>query len=168
MKKLVTSIRDSQTNDQSKSYIQDLQNGLQKNIKIIPCNLNKDDSLYACNTSIHDQTSHHKHILIDAVIKGNSMIVDETLKRYTLNHDQIRDPAGNSLVIIAVMNNNAKMTQLLVQRGVSANNPNLEGNTPLHFAISCGFKKCIDVLVENGANEKIKNNNGITPWEMLM
>jgi len=41
------------------------------------------------------------------------------------------------------------------------------GNTPLHYAIACKYSKIIDLLLESGANENLKNENKKTPWDGL-
>ena len=38
-------------------------------------------------------------------------------------------------------------------------------NTPLHFAVNLNQKVIVNLLINYGADEKIKNNNGLTPWQ---
>lgn len=39
------------------------------------------------------------------------------------------------------------------------------GNVPLHYAITNGFTKITDLLMEYGANEWVLNKEGKSPWE---
>ena len=43
--------------------------------------------------------------------------------------------------------------------------PNKEGNTPLHYALTYRFEKIAEVLIKNGADQGLKNNKGMSPWE---
>ena len=88
-----------------------------------------------------------------------------TLQRYTLSHEDVTDSSGNTLIIMAAINNDFEMIHLLLKMGLSPNGQNLDGNSALHFAINGNFRKCIDTLIQFGANESVKNNMGQTPWE---
>lgn len=59
------------------------------------------------------------------------------------------------------------MIKLLLDRGMDANTANNQGNTPLHFAVSGRYMKCIDTLLQARAKENTENHEGKTPWEML-
>ena len=41
------------------------------------------------------------------------------------------------------------------------------GNTPLHYAVSFKFMGICDMLLQFGANERIKNAKGLKPREGL-
>lgn len=54
---------------------------------------------------------------------------------------------------------------MLVNAGADVNTRNFQGNTPLHYAIGFLHKGIVDLLIENGANEQIRNNKRLTAWE---
>ena len=58
------------------------------------------------------------------------------------------------------------MVQLLLSRGFNPNTQNMDGNTALHYAVNNGQSKIVDSLISHGADEKIVNNQGVTPWEI--
>ena len=53
----------------------------------------------------------------------------------------------------------------MLNNGANANIPNNDGNSPLHLAIDLNLKKLQDILIDAGADEFLKNYNGLTPWE---
>jgi hypothetical protein len=80
------------------------------------------------------------------------------------------DEAGNSLLSIACQNGRMKMAQLLVRKGANINHQNARGNTPLHFALSYGFKELGGWLADpdkGGADDSIVNEDGNGPFDGL-
>jgi ankyrin repeat protein len=70
--------------------------------------------------------------------------MEDILKRYQGNIDNICDEDGNSLLIMATIKGDYKMVDILLQRGVDVNGQNNIGNTALHYAIMKRFNKTID------------------------
>ena len=58
----------------------------------------------------------------------------------------------------AVIYYNLDTVRYLLKNGFSANDQDIEGNTPLHYAVSNQLKECVSVLLVNGANPNILNN----------
>ncbi len=57
----------------------------------------------------------------------------------------------------------SKLARMVLKYGADPNVQNEKGNTPLHLAmLSVGDRDTTDVLIENGADTTIKNNNGST------
>jgi tankyrase len=56
---------------------------------------------------------------------------------------------------------------ILIQRGASLNAKDINGYTPLHMAADDNLKKHIIVLLENGADPYLKNNDGQTFLDLL-
>lgn len=52
------------------------------------------------------------------------------------------------------------MLCLLLARGLDPNTCDINGNTPLHYAINGGHFHITDMLITNGADEDRKNYNG--------
>lgn len=42
----------------------------------------------------------------------------------------------------------------------------IEGNTPLHYAVQYAYSRITAELLKYGADESIQNNYGKTPWEI--
>lgn len=55
--------------------------------------------------------------------------------------------------------------RLLLGKGSDPNTANKLGNTPLHYAVDLNHMGISDLLLQFGANEKIKNSKGLRPWE---
>jgi ankyrin repeat protein len=52
-----------------------------------------------------------------------------------------------------------------LRTGANVNNQNNLGNTPLHYANAFNYRKIVEVLVESGADETIRNFKKLMPWE---
>lgn len=72
-----------------------------------------------------------------------------------------KDIHGNTLLIIAVQNNNKRILKLCLRYGAQINMQNLMGNTALHFAKEYGYNNIYEYLIQKGADPKIKNLRGI-------
>ena len=58
-----------------------------------------------------------------------------------------------------------KVIEQLITRGANPNQTDYNGNTPLHYAFMYDLTLCIEVLVDNGADEKKENDFGQRPCE---
>ena len=56
----------------------------------------------------------------------------------------------------------------LITRGANPNQPDYNGNTPLHYAFQYDLSLCIEALVDNGADEKTENAFGQRPCESMI
>lgn len=95
-----------------------------------------------------------------AIEYKNTGLMEDILKRYQGNIDNICDEDGNSLLIMATIKGDYKMCDILLQRGVDVNFQNYIGNTALHYAIMKRFNKTIDLLISYEVDENIENKNG--------
>ena len=66
----------------------------------------------------------------------------------------------------SVLNNNIKFVEYFINKKDDINKQNKNGDTPLHLAFKIGNYDIIRLLLENGANIKIKNKKGITPFDI--
>ena len=57
--------------------------------------------------------------------------------------------------------------RLLAEAGVNLNMRDLNGWTPLHHAIANRQGEVADMLIEKGADKEIKNDDGLTPFDIL-
>lgn len=77
----------------------------------------------------------------------------------------IRDDAGNTLLVVAAQNGLKRIVKLLLRKGADMNLQNVNGNTALHYAFAYGFKELGDYLVDKGADDSISNADGLTCYE---
>ena len=63
-------------------------------------------------------------------------------------------------VHIAIECNRADLVPWLVQRGAEVNNVDARGHSPLHRAVRWCQVKCIDALLEHGADVTILGDDG--------
>merc|ERR1711920_103413 len=78
-----------------------------------------------------------------------------------------KDDNGNSLLHIACQNNNRRIVKLLIKSGISVNEQNSKGNTPLHYCSQYGFMQLADYLLAHGADDSIANDAGLLPDQGL-
>ena len=67
---------------------------------------------------------------------------------------------------IAALTGNHEMLKLLLLKGFEPNTQNEDGNTPLHYAVDSRHLKCVDILINFGADESIENKLGLSAWEL--
>ena len=103
---------------------------------------------------------------INNIILYNTLILDNN----NLGNDFIkvrnyRDENFNSNLHIAVKNNSIKLVKYFLNKKISPNILNNDGQTPLHFALKEGNKDIIDLLLKNGADINIKDKEGKKPFD---
>ena len=76
-----------------------------------------------------------------------------------------RDQFGNTPLIIACQNGHARLVKALLRHGAVIDAANKSGNTGLHYAVSFGFSPLADFLISQGADDKVRNAVGLTPYE---
>ena len=75
---------------------------------------------------------------------------------------------GNSIYeAVAARENEFEICKVLIQAGIIVYIHSRGGNTPLHIACDNNDLKIIELLLDNGADEKIKDNDGETPIEYV-
>ena len=73
---------------------------------------------------------------------------------------------GNTLLNFAVQYNIKSIVHELLAKGSNPNIPNKFGNTALHLAYKNNHSIIINELMMYNASEKLKNNQGLYPWQM--
>ena len=79
----------------------------------------------------------------------------------------VLDEYGNSLLHVAVRNDNKRITKLLLKAGINIDAKNKEGDTPLHLAVRMKFSEIAQFLITSGADDAARNLAGVSP-HMLM
>lgn len=74
------------------------------------------------------------------------------------------------LVILAAQNKHADCIPVLVQAGADVNAKDRNGSTALHAAVGLGFagREVLETLLGTGANTKVTNKKGETPYELAV
>lgn len=76
-----------------------------------------------------------------------------------------QDDMGNTLLHVVTQNGNRRLVKLCLRRGANLNSQNLTGQTPLHFAFGYGYVQVGEYLVKKGADDSIRNKDGLTCYE---
>ena len=90
----------------------------------------------------------------------------ETFEKYKPNTELI-DNDGNSLLNIAVQCDLIKIVKYLLNQGAYPNTQNYKLNSPLHYALTHNNFELADILIKYGADENLKNGEGLTAWQCL-
>jgi ankyrin repeat protein len=72
-------------------------------------------------------------------------------------------PDGDNCLHIACRRGDLNSARLLLKGGININAQGDMGYTALHCAKKCGYTKIVQLLMENGASSKIKNEFGKLP-----
>jgi ankyrin repeat protein len=103
-----------------------------------------------------------------SAIENNFLKPISNFVLFNSNHIDRRDDHGYTLLCLAVHYGRVEMVDILLKNGAAPTVQTKESdgkNTPLHIAVNFKFKKISDLLIEAGADEKILNAKGLTPWE---
>ncbi|XXG72594.1 hypothetical protein AAC387_Pa07g1657 [Persea americana] len=82
---------------------------------------------------------------------------------------EILDRKGRNALHVAVMNGNLSMLKFLLEfpeLKVLINEPDSDGNTPLHLAVKIHSFRMVRVLLKNEASGRITNKLGLTPLDV--
>ena len=90
----------------------------------------------------------------------------ETFEKFKPN-TEITDNEGNSLLNIAVQCDLMKIVKYLLNQGAYTNTQNYKLNSPLHYALTHKNFELADILIKHGADENLKNGEGLTAWQCL-
>jgi ankyrin repeat protein len=102
-----------------------------------------------------------------AVEKGNVAAAKLLLEK-SANPMIVSGQEQATVLQVAVERNDSAMLKFLLQTPAVAliNKPNVAGNTPLHLAAKLGQDSLVPVLLEAGANHKLKNLQGENPVKL--
>jgi len=93
-------------------------------------------------------------------IKTLSLLLNQ--RTIDINHQNID---GSAPLHYAVIANNFKSVELLVNKGVKLDLQDKEGSTPLSVAVSKNQIKIVKFLLSHGADKTIKDKNGDSPLD---
>ena len=100
--------------------------------------------------------------LIYAMQRGASKAV-QLLMNWPSSNLSIRNPQGETPLMLAAFNNQMDLAKVLIIRGADVNQP---GWTPLHYAASKGHVEMMRLLIAHHAYLDAQSPNGTTPLMM--
>lgn len=71
------------------------------------------------------------------------------------------------MLSLACQNGNMKICKYLAAKGCNLNHQNATGQTPAHFAIAYKFFELSHWLFENGADDTLENQAGLSSYDGL-
>lgn len=124
--------------------------------------------------NIENILSDHPNILFEMNRKGFGLIhllswlrdtqVLEYFVKYGGDIDLV-DKYGSTALHYTMISKNDNMTLYLIDMGSDINKQDIDGNTPLHMAVINSSYDIAKILLENGANPYILNNNNFSSYE---
>ena len=77
----------------------------------------------------------------------------------------VQNPDSQATVLHEAAKNSGKSVELLLNEGLEdgINDKDIEGKTPLHYAVSADNNESVSVLLKNGADPNIVDDNGQAP-----
>ena len=122
-----------------------------------------------CHSNLTNTFNHQGLTPLHIAIKNNNYDMVQLL----LDHQarpSIASQMGVSLLFLAVQTNNPELFGLILEQGVD----NLidltsdDGFTPLHIAVQNSNSEIVQMLISVGANLRVRDNQGRTPWELAI
>ena len=101
------------------------------------------------------------------------IIQSEDIKRRIIEFlmaplDSFRDLNGNTVLHLAINRGMDSIARLIIEDGANIEATNNWGSTPLHTSSLSLSSKCMELLLEYGANPHIKDNNNRSPMDLAL
>ncbi|WP_265022320.1 ankyrin repeat domain-containing protein [Wolbachia endosymbiont (group B) of Ischnura elegans] len=77
--------------------------------------------------------------------------------------EKLKQVDTSGLLQLAVLKNNKRIVEALIQKGADVNGMDIYNRDPLYYAILHGNTRMVEVLIKNGASVRKKYNDGSTP-----
>jgi len=104
--------------------------------------------------------------VLSSYVRNNKVVeLEAALENDLFIVNSVEENSGNTLLIVAVQNNNKRILKALLRRGASINHRNRRGNTALHFAFTYGYVQLAAYLMSKGADDSLRNCEGLTSHE---
>ncbi len=99
--------------------------------------------------------------------------LENLIKKGVKNMDAVNKRGGTPLSYAIRIGSEPRVVELLARSGGDVNMQNIDGNTPLHFAViyaECYSREAavavVKALTKFGADKNIKNNKGFSPKDL--
>lgn len=104
--------------------------------------------------------------ICNVVFNGSDTSILELVLEFGYDINE-RDGRGYSMLLNAAAHNNLNITQILLSKGAIIDIPAKDGKTPLHCAATNWEGNCdvLKLLLANGADHTLTDENGWTPYE---
>lgn len=114
------------------------------------------------------------HVLLRRDRRGSDYETDadeqelvELMEFFSVESMETLDKEGSSAVHAAVKNNHFEVLEAMIKKGININitedSPAVAGTTPLHIACERGFPRMVQMLMDAGADDTMKNVKEETP-----
>ena len=104
-----------------------------------------------------------------AAIKLDSVeIVDQLIEKYDLSFSSTTNTSETDPLFVAAVNDSCAVIAKLVGLGFNVNNQTLDGQTPLHGAVSHGKFDAVQTLLAFEAKADVVNAEGVTPFRLAL
>lgn len=114
------------------------------------------------------------HVLVSRDRRGSDFETDpeeqelaDLMEFFSVESMEELDRGGKSAVHTAVRNNHFEALQAMIKKGINVNvtedSPAVAGTTPLHVACEHGFPRMVQILMDAGADDTMKNIKEETP-----
>ncbi|OXU20487.1 hypothetical protein TSAR_003328, partial [Trichomalopsis sarcophagae] len=87
-------------------------------------------------------------------------------KRSYIEFDELKSQVKERKMRLAAATNNTDMMRILLESGVSPNNCDDQGRSPLHLASCRGYTEMVSLLLKYGANPNQRDSIGNTPLHL--
>lgn len=127
------------------------------------------ETLVSCGVKVSCLNVHGWTPLLHAIRLENTSVAEFLIKE-EVDRNKIYSvdfPLKNFPLILAVITENFKIIGAILKNGGDVNSE-VSGRTALHFACEYRSSASIDFLLKNGANLIVKNENGRTPFFLLV
>ena len=120
-------------------------------------------------TATTEETFARLSLLIQIGDRVNFTAAMEEITNGVLKFDINYQDAGhkNSLLHVACQNGNKVIVKNCLRSGAYINCQNSRGNTPLHYCFAYGYTELGQYLVSKGADDAMRNVDGLTCYEGL-
>lgn len=116
------------------------------------------------------QDKYHNNLLIHSLVRDDEFSFFKILQHAFKDEkimNSVNDKQENALIIAIKLGRTSYLCKLFLMN-INVNQQDDQGNTALHYAIEMRDKYAINSLVYAHANLKIKNNEGVTPFDLAL